>query len=87
MRPFLAFALLALTGCATTHIEVTTPEGLCVRASFPKNMDATKLRLAINGHELTADRLQTDASSVVKAQADFAAKIAHAAIAAKTLTP
>lgn len=71
--------LVALSGCATTRIDVTTAEGLRVRASFPKNMDATGLRLAIGPHELTAERLQTDAASVVQAQSALATSALSAA--------
>lgn len=73
--------LIALSGCATTRVEVTTPEGLHVRASFPKNMDATNLRLSVAGHELVAERLRTDASSVVKAQGEIVGEVTKTAAA------
>jgi hypothetical protein len=76
MKPLLPLLFL-LSGCATTRIEVVTPEGLHVRASFPKNMEATNLRISVAGHELTADRLRTDASSVVEAQGSLVADITN----------
>lgn len=79
MKPLFPILLaLVLSGCATTRIDVLTPEGLRVRASFPKNLDATNLRLAIGPHELTAERLQTDASSVVEAQTALATSALNA---------
>jgi hypothetical protein len=70
MRRFaLALLLLAaLSGCATTRLEVTTPEGLRVRASFPKDLAAEGLRLEVAGHTLRADKLRTSASRVIGAQ-------------------
>lgn len=73
---------LALAGCATTRIDVTTPEGLRVRASFPKNLDATELVLKVGGYELTADRLRTDAATVIDAQGRIATEVSEAVVTA-----
>lgn len=81
MKILALLLIVALSGCATTRIEVTTPDGLVVRASFPKNMDATNLRLSVAGHELVAERLRTDASSVVKAQGEIIGEVTKTAAA------
>lgn len=87
-RPFLntlgvlaciaALLLCALTsGCATTSIRVTTPSGLVVDAKFPKNLQATNLDLTLDGiGHLKADRITTDASSVIDAQGAAASGVA-----------
>lgn len=82
---------LGLGGCATTRLEVTTPEGLRVRASFPKNLRAEKLRLVVAGHTLSAESIQTDAATVIGAQAEAITAtgeaVGNAATAAAPLLP
>jgi len=60
--------LAALSGCATTRLKVTTPDGMSVSVALPKNMDATKLKVKAGDYELSADRLITDASGVIREQ-------------------
>lgn len=66
MKSLVVLLAFALSGCATTRVTVVTPAGIKVRASFPKNMDASKLTLKVGEYELTADRIVTDASGVVR---------------------
>jgi hypothetical protein len=61
---------------------VTTPEGLRVRVSLPKNMHAEDLRVEVAGNTLRAATLTTDASSVVEAQASALTHVAGSAASA-----
>jgi len=79
----LIISALALCGCATTRLSVTTPAGLTVRASFPKNLHAERLYVRVGDNVLSADTISTDASSVISAQGqavhDTAAPVVDAA--------
>jgi hypothetical protein len=85
-------ALAALTGCATTRINVTTPTGVKVTASFPKNMDATDLELTFDPvaqvYRFKAATLKTDAAVVVREKNVGLTAVAGAVSdAAKAATP
>lgn len=73
--------LALLSGCATTRLTVRTPDGLVVTVALPKNMDATNLRVSIGDYKLAADKITTDAKSVVDAQGKIVSDVAAAAAA------
>lgn len=78
----MSFFLLLCSGCASTRLDVRTPEGLHVRVSLPKNMHAEGLRVEVQGNTLTARTLTTDASSVVEAQGQILSNAAGQAASA-----
>ena len=67
-----SFFAFAFTGCATTRINVTTPAGVKVTAAFPKNMDATDLKLVFDPvaqvYTFSAATIKTDAAMVIHEQ-------------------
>lgn len=73
-------SVLCFTGCisqpieaASTRLKVTNVTGKSVEITLPKNLDATKLKLTINPtsgeYELSADKIVTDASTVIDSAA------------------
>lgn len=65
------------TGCASrsieaasTRLKVSNVTGKSVEVSLPKNLDATNLKVSIDPatgkYELSADKLVTDASTVIE---------------------
>lgn len=88
MKTVIALLCLALTGCATTRLSVTTPAGVKVTASFPKNLEATKLVVKIGEYELKADSIKTDAAAVIREKNVGVSAVADAVSdAAKAATP
>lgn len=77
---------LALTGCATTRLAVTTPEGARVDFSFPKNLVAQELEVVVGPHSLRARELRTDASAVIRTQAELVRGLAADAAQASTFS-
>lgn len=69
------------TGCATTRLSVTTTEGARVQFAFPKNLVARDLEVVVGPHSLRASELRTDASAVVRTQAELVRGLSDAATA------
>jgi hypothetical protein len=86
-----SLALSTFTGCATTRIDVRTSKGVRVTARFPKDMDATNLKIVFDPvaqvYTFTASKLRTDASGVVREQMAGVQAVADAAVSVAPFTP
>lgn len=78
-RLLIPLLALALTGCATTRLSVRTPEGTSVDFRFPKNLVAENLEIQVGPHSLRAEVLRTDASAVIRTQAEVLRGLAESA--------